>query len=266
MTVLWFFCLACFGLRIMKDTLHRPCMHHHPCWLRGIENGLDQLSQGVMQHGKVCTSVPVSSWMRMSRGGWGTEVISQDAPHTLFMLSQLLLGPFTCTVLMAPRFAASCVRAGPTLRSCVLVMSIKSHCSAGCLYCAQPQLSMPSAPARHAWKDLKEHARASDTALLQIVILCRLSLHAQRQLKCHHHWHCLVTMFQELQACQHAFSHVQVINVSKCFKEQGGPTLTCRRIHPPAPPVLVDFNVHVLGHRACHPAAPQQGTSCLAPA
>ena len=57
--------------------------------------------------------MPVSSWMRTSRGGWGTEVISQDAPQTLFMLSQLVLGPFTCTVLMAPRFAASCARPRP---------------------------------------------------------------------------------------------------------------------------------------------------------
>lgn len=54
------------------------------------------------------TSVPWSSWILKSRGGSGMEVDSQEAPHTLFMPSQPVLGPLICTSLMDPRTAASC--------------------------------------------------------------------------------------------------------------------------------------------------------------
>ena len=54
------------------------------------------------------TSTPVSSWMRKSNGGLGTDVDSQEAPHTLFRVSQSVSGPFTWTSFTEPRFATSC--------------------------------------------------------------------------------------------------------------------------------------------------------------
>lgn len=58
-----------------------------------------------------CTSEPESSTRRKLRGGCGDCGISQAAPHTLFMDSQPVLDPITCTVLMDPRTAASCMYA-----------------------------------------------------------------------------------------------------------------------------------------------------------
>ena len=57
------------------------------------------------------TSEPESSTRRKLRGGCGDCGISQAAPHTLFMDSQPVLDPITCTVLMEPRTAASCIYA-----------------------------------------------------------------------------------------------------------------------------------------------------------
>ena len=62
---------------------------------------------GVEQKGRL-TSVPVSSWIRKSKGGSGIDVDSQEAPQTLFMLCQFVLGPLICTSFTDPRMAASC--------------------------------------------------------------------------------------------------------------------------------------------------------------
>lgn len=39
------------------------------------------------------TSMPWSSWMRKSRGVWGTWPVSHEGPHTLFRVIQSELGP-----------------------------------------------------------------------------------------------------------------------------------------------------------------------------
>ena len=68
-------------------------------------------------------------------------------------------------------------------------------------------------------------------------------------------------MFEEPPACQ--MCRLQPVAFLSCLGIPGKAHLDLQPDPSAGSPVLVDVHDHVLGHRACHPAAPQQGVLCL---
>lgn len=93
----------------LGHSVHHACMHYEYFYMLAPAPCMHNvLTSAAGQRVGCLTSVPVSSWILKSRGGSGTDVASQEAPHTLFIVSHPVLGPLICTSFTEPRMAASC--------------------------------------------------------------------------------------------------------------------------------------------------------------